>query len=103
MHHYPILMCSGRRSGKTIRLIQLAAERGGVLVVPNMEMVKHAVEYATSKGLHIERPITHEQFLDPHCYRAANIKEFYVDDLDVLMRKISPRIPVNTITTSLGD
>ena len=70
-----------RRSGKTTKLIELAAKKGYILVEPNMRMANFAKSLAKEKGYNIEI-ITPYQLFE---LSKGTTKKYLVDELDIFL------------------
>ena len=74
-----------RGSGKTIRLLNLAAENGYVIVEPNAMIADHVRYMATEKGLNVNVISAHELLRRQHVV----VREKYlVDELEMFMASL---------------
>jgi hypothetical protein len=85
-----------RASGKTTELIKLCAWYGGYIVCKNYNMVKYIEQKARSMNLKISYPMTYQEFIDRH-YFSRNIQSFYIDDVEELLRYMTP-VEIKAIT-----
>ena len=87
-----------RREGKTTELIEEANKLKGynLIVCLSQEMVKHICAIIREKKYHLPKPITHFQFMQTT--RHGNIDNFLIDDVDLLLSKMSGGINIHTIS-----
>jgi len=87
-----------RRAGKTSKLIELAAVRGGYIVCPTHRDVEWVMRRMKQMGADAAMPITATELLRRQ-YSARNIREFYLDDLERILAAITTvPIAANTVT-----
>ena len=77
----------GRATGKTTRMLrELHNKKDVILLTYKQEVGDHLVEYAKSLGINIvNRPLSYNNKSD---FIRAQCKKVYVDDGDVLFRKM---------------
>jgi hypothetical protein len=85
-----------RGAGKTTKLIELAAERGGYIVCPTRRDVDRIMAMTREMKPFVAMPITMTEFLNRRYY-ARGIREFYMDDLDRCLHALT-QVPVAAIT-----
>lgn len=81
-----IKLIGERGSGKTGKLIELAAEQGGTIVCKNPN---HIVEKGYSMGITSLNVVSYVQYL---ASKDAVNGPVFVDDMDALLEAIDPRI-----------
>ncbi len=82
-----MLVLTGERTGRTTKLIELAAEQQLCMVVATTA-ARHAVlERARELGKTIPTPLTFEEFLSGHRGRSA--KGVLIDNADQLLQGLS--------------
>lgn len=91
-----------RQTGKTDELIQMAALRGGYIVSRDRQHAECVAHRAQQLKLNIRFPITFREFLDGQFYQGRDwgIKEFYLDDVDILIQNLARGVEVVAITVS---
>lgn len=73
---------SGRRSGRTTKMIEMCAEHpGSVIVAPNQRAAESIFHMAVMMGKQIPFPMTFNHFAF-RCYTKGQYKEYLFDDLD---------------------
>ena len=75
-----------RGSGKTTKLLEIAKEKGFILVEPNKMMADHAMYVAKDKGYNVNVISLHE-FLDRH--NEATNEKYLVDELELFLTSLS--------------
>lgn len=95
------IIVSGRRSGKTTKLIKLCAEKGGLIVCANVQRVESIAKMAREMGLKIPQPITFDELRERQYY-GTGVKQFYIDDAEYLLQYLTP-VPIVAITMSKED
>lgn len=83
-----------RLGGKTTKLIELAAERGGYIVCLSRKDTERIAYLAQKLNLDIHFPITFQELLDRERTRGVIVKEFYFDDLDRILAAIAGTVSV---------
>jgi len=86
----------GRGQGKTTELIKRSAESGHYIVCSSIDEASRISAEARSMGLHIPLPISYREFIDRE-YSSRNIKGFLIDNVDLLIKVISP-VPITAMT-----
>jgi ABC-type Mn2+/Zn2+ transport system ATPase subunit len=82
------IITGSRRSGKTTKMIRLAAERGGYIVCRGHSEAHRIATIARELGVDINFPISYDDFIKRR-YRGCNIKEFYIDDIEAMLVRMS--------------
>lgn len=93
---------SGRQTGRTTKLIQLAAEseaRGETcyIVCHNHRTAHFVAARAREMNLVIGFPLTFDEFLKGS-YAGENITKFYIDNAEFLFGMLSRGVPIEAIT-----
>lgn len=92
-----MIICGGRRSGKTTELIKHASKHNLYILCANKIRVKNVVEIAKELKLEIPFPIT----LSELPLKGRSIKEICVDDIDeILYQLLSIDVESFTVTES---
>lgn len=94
------VIASGRQTGRTTRLIEMAAEaetRGEVcyIVCHSQTEASRIADIARHKGLSIGFPITYDEFLSRR-YSSQNIHHIYIDNVELLIRRLS-MVPIEAV------
>ncbi len=89
-----------RQSGKTTKLIRIAAEKGLYIVVANHAEARHCVELALKLGCTIPFPLTFHEFLRGDF---GPIKGFVIDDVSLLFAQLARGKLVHAITIDSTD
>jgi len=97
-----IVLHSGRKTGRTTALIEMAAEAESKGQVCYIICSSHKAAYAIAqrakeKGLNIGFPLTYDEFLRQDYY-GKHINHFLIDNADHLLQHISGIVPVKAIT-----
>ena len=79
------VILGGRRSGKTTKLIQLAAETGATMVVLHRRRCDQLKQMAKDMGIEIKTPITFGDYMRPEFHRGREYSGFVIDDLEILL------------------
>ena len=83
--------------GKTTELIKLAHNSGGYIVCLSQDECTRVFHYAKEIGYDIKFPISFNEFLNKQ-YHHCGIREFYIDNVDELIRRLSPTVKIGAIT-----
>jgi len=93
-----MIICGGRRSGKTTKLIKYASENGLYIVCADKKRVKIIADQAKEMGVDLRYPIC----LSELPLRSRFIKKVCIDDVhDILERIIG--VPVDVMTINDTD
>ena len=95
------VIVDGRRSGKTTRLIQFCAAKGGYIVTRDHKAACLIADQAEELGLHILFPLTYHEFLT-NGYHARGVSKVHIDDVEELLVNIS-KVPVASISITSDD
>ena len=95
------LIMGGRQSGRTTKLIEMAAEseaRGEVcyIVCHSHTEAYRISQIARRRGLNIGFPLTYDEFLQRK-YHAHNIHHLYIDNAEMLIQYMST-LPIAAMT-----
>lgn len=93
------IITGGGGCGKTTELIRLCARHGGYIVTRNQILAIDIQQHAIKLGLNIPLPITYSEFLSGK-YCGKNIKNFYIDDVDVMISQFANGVNINAVTFS---
>jgi predicted AAA+ superfamily ATPase len=74
-----------RRSGKTTKLLNIAAENGYVLVEPNMRMADFVRHMAVENGLNVNVISAHEML---YCQHSALREKYLIDELELTLSSL---------------
>ena len=96
------VISSGRQTGKTTELVRMAAERGGYIVCHSQRECQRVFRWAIDYGIQIRMPITYDEFLNGRFF-GPGCKEFYVDNVDMLLRRLARGVPVVACAISNGE
>jgi hypothetical protein len=88
-----------RRSGKTTKLLKIAAERGGIIVTHSMDSVKRLQHRAREMGLTIKKPVTIYQVRVGDALSGIGDTELYLDDADMIIQNYL-QVRIHTLTMS---
>jgi predicted AAA+ superfamily ATPase len=91
-----------RQSGKTTELIEMASIGGGYVVCHNRAEACSLERAARELGKSILFPITFDEYLSG-AFAARNIKEFYIDNVELLLSRLSMTVPVKAIAVNKED
>ena len=80
-----IRIIGGRGSGKTTKLLNLAAENGYVIVAPNVRMAEFVRRMAAEKGLNVTVISAHEL---PYRMKGTVRPKFLVDNLEMFLMSL---------------
>ena len=80
----PVCIIGGKGTGKTERLIELAAKDFCYIVVRSESVARQIAERAKKKGIDIPFPLTYIQFIRGNFY-GRGIRCFVIDDVDALL------------------
>jgi len=92
----------GRQSGRTTKLIELAAEAEAngefcyIVCHSNSEAYRIS-RMAKQMEKAIQFPLTYDEFLQRQ-YHGAHIKKFFIDNADMLLQRLSPVVPIAAMT-----
>ena len=86
----------GRGAGKTYQLVTMAAENKGYIVCRDRVAAEMIFQQAMDRKLDIKFPITFEEFANGG-YRSRGIREFMIDDVDILLEHLSG-VPISYCT-----
>jgi len=81
---YPICIIGGRGTGKTEKLIELAAKDFSYIVVRNKVVARSIAGRARKMGVNIPFPLTYEEFIEGK-FSERDINGFMIDDADALL------------------
>lgn len=98
------IIVGGRRTGKTTQLIRMAAEaevkgEKSYIVCEGTQSAYRIAQQAREMGLYIRHPLTYDEFALGHS-KGGNIKNFYVDNVDMLVRMFGRDVPIAAITVN---
>jgi hypothetical protein len=90
-----------RRTGRTEDLVELCIEaeaygEPSYIVCSDHREAVRISRVAEEKGYHISFPITFHEFLT-HQYAHRNIKNFFIDNADILLQQLSP-VQIRAVT-----
>lgn len=86
-----------RGFGKTYQLIKESSVTGNYIVCHNMNAASEVMSDAKRYGFSIPMPITHDEFIERR-YSGRNINGFLIDNVEMLLDRLSPMVPIKTIT-----
>jgi hypothetical protein len=90
-----------RGYGKTYQLIKKSSITGDYIVCHSMQEASSIQRQAQELGLKIPFPLSYDEFLDKKYY-GKNISGFLIDNVELLIRRLSKSdVPVNAITLSV--
>ena len=95
------ILQGGRRSGKTLALIQESARTGIYIMVANRERALQISNQAREMGYNIPFPVTvHEWLQSPDRFSNSVIRRdgIYIDDVDNVFRVIFYPLKINAVT-----
>lgn len=95
------LLIGGRGTGRTEELIRMCAEAEGkgeisYIICLDQPEARRIFQRSQEMGLNIGFPITLNEFLT-HQYHSRNIRNFYIDNADHLLRSLSD-VTIQAIT-----
>lgn len=102
------VIASGRKTSRTTRLIEMAAEFEAkhevcYIVCKNHEQAYRIAQKARELNLNIGFPLTYDEFLSED-YHGNNIKKFLIDNADHLLQYMtSVEIAAIVVETTTGD
>ncbi len=88
--------------GKTESLIKMSAFNGGYIVCHSQSECSRIQKVAIEKGFNIPFPLTYDEFLDKKYY-SKGIKEFLIDNVEMLLERMSPVVPISYITLNKNN
>jgi hypothetical protein len=94
-----IIIDIGRGRGKTYQLIARAAENSAYIICKDRAEAERIFQSALDRGLNINFPLTFSEFINKEYY-GKGIKEFMIDDVDMLLAYLS-NVPVSYCTSTL--
>ena len=95
------ILQGGRRSGKTLALIQESARTGIYIMVANRERALQLSNQAREMGYNIPFPVTIQEWLQsPNRFSGSIIRRegIYIDDVDDVFRTIFWPLKINAVT-----
>lgn len=95
------IIAGGRHSGKTIKLIEESARRGGYIVCRSRQEAVRIVEQAERMGYDIPFPLTFKDFIQENYY-FPGVQPLHIDDADLLLTMLS-KAPVATMAFTVED
>jgi len=95
------IICRGRRGGKTVEAIKLAAETWSYIVCINRKEADRVFDVSKKLGIDIPNPITIEDFIGKRYY-AKGIRGFIIDNADMCLQSLTT-VPINAITITGGS
>ena len=90
--------CRGRRGGKTVEAIRLAAKTWSYIVCINRKEADRVFDVAQKLGIDIPNPITIEDLIGKRYY-AKGIRGFIIDTADMCLQFLTP-VPIKAITVT---
>lgn len=90
------IIVTGRQSGKTTKLIKIAAEKNLYIVCSTKGECGRINGMARELELHIPFPITFEEFME-HKYYGRGIGGFLIDNVEHLLQRMT-EVPIYGIT-----
>jgi hypothetical protein len=94
------IICRGRRGGKTVEAIRLAAKTWSYIVCINRKEADRVFDVAQKLGIDIPNPITIEDLIGKR-YCAKGIRGFIIDNADKCLQSLTP-VPIKAITVTEG-
>ena len=91
------IIYGGRGSGKTTKLIELSAKRGGYIICINKQAASRVFAQAAELGLKIPFPMTFIEFLNKEYY-APGIREVYIDNVEQFLQFVCRDVDLVAIT-----
>lgn len=82
------IIVSGRQSGKTTKLIEIASKTDAYIVCHSQHECNRIYELALELNLNINFPITYREFIE-HRYYGRGIKGFLIDNADQLIQSMT--------------
>ncbi|MEI6286207.1 MAG: hypothetical protein WCP79_06860 [Bacillota bacterium] len=83
------IILGSRQSGKTTELIKACANQGGCIVCLNQIAGREIERRAREMNIEIPLIITHDDFIHRHYQYPRGIKQFWIDDANELIRRLS--------------
>lgn len=90
---------SGKGTGKTFKLMQLANKCNGYIVCRNREQANFLHDLAFKNGYNINLPITADEFFGGQFY-GSGVKKFYIDNIDAILQDFSKGVPIVAVTST---
>ncbi|MCK4258047.1 MAG: hypothetical protein KAX49_03665 [Halanaerobiales bacterium] len=91
-----------RGEGKTLKLLERAANWNGYIVCHTKVEAYRIQKVARANGIEINFPLTFNEFLEKQ-YLGKEIKCFHIDNADILLQALT-NVPIKTISmTEKGD
>ena len=94
---YPICIIGGRGTGKTEKLIELAAKDFSYIVVRNKMIARSVAKRAREMGVDIPFPLTYDEFIKGKFY-GRGIRGFMIDDVDALLWYLARGVKVKALS-----
>lgn len=92
------IFTTGRRTGKTYKLLHLADNQNGYIVCRSRQESERLMKEAKKLGLKINKPITHDDLLENHVRRPIHPDCLHIDDSLLLLARIAGKYsPVKSI------
>ena len=85
-----------RGHGKTYHLITEAAKNNAYIVCRDKAEAERIFQIALDRELNINFPITFQEFINKW-YHGMGIKEFMIDDVDILLYRLTS-VPISLCT-----
>jgi len=98
----PIVINSGRRTGKTTALIKLSSETQKIIICPNQKNVKLIKKMAIDMNLKIPNPLTIEDVVFRQVNKGFTRNGVLVDDADVCLSMICNDFVVGITITGIN-
>ena len=89
-----------RRVGKTTKLIELADNYNGYIVVHSVKNAQQVFNMAREMGKKINMPITFYEFM--HHQYGYRCRHFYIDDIDLCLGQLS-QFEIKAVTLTTGE
>jgi hypothetical protein len=94
------LICGGRGSGKTARLVRMSADTGATIICVNDICVKRTLEIAKMLNVVIPDPVSIDKFLDGGLNWQVK-SSILIDDADEILRRfLRSRFPIEGMALS---
>ena len=94
---YPICVIGGKGTGKTKKLIELAAKDFSYIVVRNAIIARSVAKRAREMGVNIPFPLTYDEFIKGKFY-GRGIRGFMIDDVDALLWYLARGVKVKALS-----
>lgn len=93
---------ASRSSGKTTELIRISSITKNYIVCQSIHDATRIQLYAKELGYDIPLPLSYDEFINKK-YNGNGITGFLIDNVDMLLKRMSGNVPINAITLNIEE